>query len=250
MNDKTAELLLYGVRRGKPNDPRLEKTVRWAEKRSDFKQRLQEQGDFDDRIVKVLKAIVPPPDIRKRLDGAGAKSPPGRPKFAAALVASAVCGVLVTLGLVVNFEIDDRRRYPGIEAVERMIAAANQMSGIELDPVATGAGDLGDWFYMRGFETYSAPPELASSPAVGSRLFRQDGNPIAQVAVDKHQSLLYVFRAHDFGVQIPPDADWRINEIDGWVAAIRRHDETCYLLIFRGDKKEMKKFLKSLPRAR
>ena len=248
MNEKTVESLLYAVRRGKPNEPRLEKAVRWAENRSDLVQRLKEQGDFDDHNLRVLRAIVPPPDLRKRLGGAVAKPPGGRPKFAAPLVAAAACGILVTLGLMINSELDDHRRYPGIEAVERMVAAANQMSGVELDPVSTGAGELGDWFYMRGFETYSAPPELAGAPAVGSRLFRQDGNPIAQVAVDRHQSILYVFRAHDFGVQIPADADWRVTEIDGWAAAIRRHEETCYLLTFRGEAKEMKEFLKSLPK--
>jgi len=250
MNDKTVESLLFAVRRGKPNEPRIEKAVRWAENRSDLVQRLKEQGDFDDHNLRVLRAIVPPSDLRKRLGGAAVKPLGKRPKFAAALIAAAACGILVTLGLLVNFELDDHRRYPGLDAVERMVSAANQMSGIELDPVSIGAGDLSDWFYMRGFETYSAPPELAGAPAVGSRLFRQDGNLIAQVAVDRHQSLLYVFRAHDFGVQIPADADWRVTEIAGWAAAIRRHDETCYLLTFRGGEKEMKQFLKSLPKTR
>ena len=94
----------------------------------------------------------------------------------------------------------------GIISMKRKIrsrASANSMSGLELEPVSKPAGQLGDWFYMHGFESYAPPPEFTASPAVGLRVFSLDGKPVAQVAMDDHNSLLYIFRAADFrGVEI------------------------------------------------
>ena len=120
------------------------------------------------------------------------------------------------------------------------------MSGVELQPVEMKTGVMGDWFYMRGFERFTLPPEVANLSAVGSRVFRYGGHPVAQVALDERNCLVYVFRATDFGVNLPEESGWRLLDNEGWVAAIRRQGETCTMITFRGSRSDMRDFLRSL----
>jgi hypothetical protein len=81
---------------------------------------------------------------------------------------------------------------------------------------------------------------------VGCRVFRQSGQPVAQVAVDSRNALVYIFRPNDFGVDLPESGDWKLFEHEGWAAAIRLQGSTCTMLAFRGTRTEMKRFLRSL----
>ena len=99
---------------------------------------------------------------------------------------------------------------------------------------------------MRGFEGFVLPADLAVLPAVGTRTFKLNGQAVAQVALDRHNSILNVFRATDFGVQLPPGGEWTIFEQEGWAAAIRQQGEVATLLSFRGDRAEIEKFVRSL----
>jgi hypothetical protein len=137
-------------------------------------------------------------------------------------------------------------RFEGREAVEQMIEGAAEMAGVELEPVASSAGQLGDWFYMRGFEGYVLPPELAALPAVGSRVAAVDGRSVAQVAVEKHELVLHVFDAAKFGIGLEPGGPWQIFTHEGWAAAVRRAGPTCYLLTTQGTAAEMEAIVKSL----
>jgi len=174
--------------------------------------------------------------------------PPKRRRSREAIVAisAVVLGIALMAGMLVYSQMQSRQAFPGREALEGLVSSANRMSGVELEPVAQPVGQLTDWFYMRGFENFVVPPELRKIPAVGSRFFRQDGNPVAQVAIDLHQSLLYIMNAKEFGVQLPAEGDWRIFEADGWAAAARQSDGTCVVLTFRGTEAEMSDFLAQL----
>jgi hypothetical protein len=127
-----------------------------------------------------------------------------------------------------------------------MIEITNAMDGVELEPMSTEVWRLGDWFYMRGFEGFAVPPEIASLPVVGSRVFKMDGIPVAQLAVEKQNSIVYVFRPGDFRMRLEDGADWRIFDHIGWAAALRRQGETCTMIAFRGSKLDMKSMLQSL----
>jgi gliding motility-associated-like protein len=95
---------------------------------------------------------------------------------------------------VIGFLVKERmEKFPGRESVEGLLGTAAKMTGAELEQVNTTTNQLGDWLYMRGYEGYEMPPELASLPVVASRVFRYDGRTVAQAAIDKHESLLYEF---------------------------------------------------------
>ena len=144
---------------------------------------------------------------------------------------------------VIVFLIMDRlEKFPGREAVENMLVVAGNMSGTELEPVTSTTGQLGDWFYMRGYEGFEAPVELATQPVIGSRVFKIDGRTVAQFAVGTPEALkclVFQFHASEFGVQLPQDGDWKIIAGPEWVGAVRQHGDHCFLIVFRGGKEEM-----------
>ncbi len=247
MNARTAELYLQCRRPAGGNSSAVEKALRFAANDSEMTRRLREREEFDRQVGDVVHALQPPDDLKRRLAAIAAKATESakkkRPQFTIPLLIAMVCGVLSIIGLLVVLEMDHLARFPGREIAERLIQSANSMSGIELEPVSKPTGQLGDWFYMHGFENYAAPSELTKAPAVGLRVFTMDGKPVAQVAVDQHNSLLYIFRASDFREDIPKKSSWTTFEHDGWAGAMRRKDDICMLLIFRGDSEEMEKFL-------
>jgi hypothetical protein len=162
-------------------------------------------------------------------------------------ILSALAGMLLIVGFIVFHEMDQLESFPGKEAVERMIATTDEMSGVEMEPTRGKAGDLGDAFYMRGFEGYTLSPQVATLPAVGTRVFKQNGHRVAQIAVDTHDALLFVFRGADFGVDLGGETHWKVFTQEGWVAAVRAEKSLVTMITFRGEKSDMKQFLSALP---
>jgi hypothetical protein len=152
----------------------------------------------------------------------------------------------VIVGFAVWTVMEKMEKFPGRENVERMLSATSKMSGVELEPMTATSGMLGDWFYMRGFEAYTLPPEIGELPVVGSRVLWIDQHPIAQLAVDRQNSILYVFRAENFGVEIPETGTWRMIDYEDWVAGVRRNGGLCYMVAMRGSKEDLQTFLQSL----
>jgi hypothetical protein len=251
MNAHTAETLLRCHRAEKPADSRMQKAIRWAESDPETRQKLKEQMDFDQQVVEAIHFIKPPEDLRQKLTALGSKPSAGRhglrKRMIDPAVLSALVGVAVIVGIIAFFVLDHMAKFPGRESVERMIPTPGKMTGLEFEPVTTTTNQLGDWLYMRGYEGYEVPPEIAALSVIASRVFRLDGKPIAQFAMERHDSLVYEFHASDFGVQLPQDGDWRFLDQDDWIAAIRQHGDHCVMILLRGTKSEMKDFLKSLP---
>jgi len=250
MNAADAAALLPLHRPDRAPDSRVQKAVRVAEADPALAAALATQTHFDGQILGVIRSIVPPENLGHKLRAAGARHDAPKPKAAShvfnPVMLTAVLGGLLIIGFLAWTVIERMEKFPGREAAERMLAATSKMSGVELDPVSLNAGGLQDWFYMRGFEGFSVPPEFAPLPAVGSRIFRIDGHAIAQVAVDRRNSILYVFRASDFGVEIPADQPWRVIAHDAWTAALQRRGDICSMIAFKGTKAEMQEFLGTL----
>jgi len=252
MNAHTAETLLRCHRAEKPVDARMQKALRWAERDPEARQKLKDQMAFDQQVVEAIHFIKPPENLRQKLAALGARPSVERPGLTKQMinpaVLSALAGVAVIVGIIAFFVFDHMQKFPGRESVERMIPTPGKMTGPEFESVSTTANELGDWFYIHGYEGYEVPPEIASTPVIYSRVFRMDGKPIAQFAMERHESLVFEFHASDFGVELPQDGDWRLLVQDEWTAAIRQHGDHCVMVLLRGSKSEMNDFLKSLPK--
>ncbi len=252
MNDRTAELYVQCHRAGKPSDPLIEKAVRVVQSRPALHEVWQKQTQFDEQILGAIGALQPPTDVRDRLskcaaDLRGEKGKKGRSPLVVTAMATVVAGALLIAGLAVFVEMDRVEKFPGRDAVTEMLKASSAMTSFDLEPAARPVGEMGDWFYMRGFEGYTVPERLEAFPTVGSRVFRIGGMPIAQMAVERHRSFIYLFRANDFGVDLPLNADWKIITYERWVAALWQQGDLCAMVAFQGEKSEMREFLRKLP---
>jgi hypothetical protein len=248
MNSTTAEALLRCYRGGQRADPRTQKAVRFAESDETLRRKLSAQMEFDERIVEVIHFIKPPENLRKKLAerNASAHSADGRfrSNMRQPAILAAVAGVLLIVGVVVFLALETMESFPGREAAGRMLSATRKMSSTDFERVSGPVGTLGDWFFTRGFNSFDVPPELADFKAIGCRVLSQDGHSVAQVAVEAQESILYVFRASDFGVQIRDEESWRVFEHEDWVAAVRHRQDHCYMIAFHGRKEAMRRFLK------
>jgi hypothetical protein len=252
MNARTAETLLRCYRPGKRADSRMEKAVKFAEQDPELARVLKEQIEFDEQITDVIHYIKPPDNLRQKLSDLSARPRAEKTRLRRHIinpaVLTAILGLLLLGGVIVFLIMERMEKFPGRDSVEGLIGTAAKMSGVELEPVASTTSQLGDWLYMRGYEGYEVPPELAALPVVGSRVFRYDGRTVAQLAVDRHQSLVYQFHASEFGVQLPSGGDWQVLTKDDWAGAIRQQGDHCFLITFRGTRADMQEFLKSLPK--
>ena len=228
---------------------RVQKATKVARGDATLRELLEQQEKWDSHLVEVIHSITPPEDFRKKLTAYGAPSVHSANKLSLLNklgILAVILGLLVFVGLGIMYQMDRREQFQGREVVGRMLDVTRNMRGTELDPVTGESWQLSDWFYMRGFEGFSLPPEVAKLHAVGSRVLRQGGMPIAQIAVDDKNTIVFVFRAADFSVDLPEDGKWLVFDHEGWAAAIRRHGPVCTMLSFRGEKREMREFIRSL----
>jgi len=259
MNAKTAQSLLRCYRSGKTGDSRMEKAMRFADEDPELRKALDEQIAFDEQIIGAIHFIKPPDDLRKKLTDLGGETNGEKTRLRSQVInpaiMTAIFGVVVLLGCVVFIVMERMEKFPGRDAVENMLSAAGKMSGGELEPASGNAGQLGDWLYMHGYDGYEAPVELSALPVTGSRVFRMDGQPIAQLLIGNGdpaspegiRCLIFEFHASEFGVQLPSDAGWKVLGFGEWVGAIKQHGDHCFLITFRGSKSDMQDFLKTLP---
>ena len=249
MNLKTAEQQIAAFRAGKKVDSRTLKAVRVAEGDATLRQKLSDQMDFDDQMVDVIHCLKPPEDLRRKLSELSARAAGSqrlRKNIAHPAILSALAGVVLIVGFLIYLELDEQKNFPGRPAIERMVATNERLTGVEFEPMESPAGELSDWFFMHGFDSFVVPPDLAALPAVGSRVFKLNGRPVAQMAIDRQNSVLFAFRAADFGVNLPANADWSVFVQEGWTAAVRQRSGVCTVLTLRGSQSEMKSLLQSL----
>ena len=252
MNTNEAGLLILCHRDGREPEGRVQKAVRVAEGDAGLEKLLREQLEFDAQITEAIHYIVPPEDLREKLGALNEASGAGRRTLRSQVgtpaMLTAVTGVLLLIGVIVFIVMENMANFDGREALEHMLDTTTKMNSTELEAVTTTTTQLGDWFYMRGYEGYEVPPELAAVPVIGSRVFRQDGKAVAQFVVEKHDSVIFQLHAADFGVQLPADGDWQVFEHGEWAAAVRQHGDHCFMIAFHGTEAEMRPFLQSLPK--
>lgn len=255
MNARSAEALIPCYRPGKKLDAQIIKAARFAEADPILREKLEEQMDFDEQVVEAIRYIVPPEDLPEKLGALGAigvqkggtRWRRSRQWFHPAVLA-VVCGLILIAGFLVHLALESQTDFPGKDAVAKMIDLCGEMNGTEFEArrAAVPASQLADTLYMAGFEGFALPQELAELPAVGWRVFRQQGHRVAQLAVDSRDAIVFVFRASDFGVQGGPLPEWRVLERNGWVGALKDRAGLCTLVVFRGTAADMQQFLQTL----
>jgi len=124
-----------------------------------------------------------------------------------------------------------------------LVDNAGALDGSEFESITpTQAGELDDWFVMKGFEGFSLPPQLQKAKAVGCRIMKHEGVAVAHVALDQRNAMLFVFRVADLKVEAE-GTNWRIFQEDDWAVAVRTDQRNGYVVMFQGDDADMPGFL-------
>ena len=245
MNVRTAENLIACHRDGMRADASVQKALKMSESDELLRAKLKANAAFDAQIVEAIHFIKPPDSLRKRIAACGGSRQLHK-NARHPTILCAIAGGLLAIGFLVYLEVEKRAGFPGKESAARMVDQLSHMTGVELEPKKDTVGGLADWFMLRGFDEMVLPPDLASLHAVGARTFQWAGHAVGQVAIDQHATILNVFRASDFEIELEDGGDWKIFAQDEWAAAIRQRRGVCTLLAFRGSVEEMQEFVLSL----
>jgi len=171
------------------------------------------------------------------------ESAPKRARPRTILLAVGV-GLVATICMVI-FVISDRlNSFDGADRITELLDSADNLTGDEFEPVATNAGDLEDWFFLKhGLEHYAVPKQFAGVKTVGCRVFKFNGATVAQImAVADREILLYMFPSDDLGIKVR-NGKWETVEGDSWVGAVTGMNDTCFVVAFKGNRSEMREFL-------
>ena len=250
MKTEEAAILMQCHRPGLPGteDPRVAKAVRTAEKDPVLQEQLARQRAFDQRHLAALEAVMLPQALLGQLaagHATGTRPLSGKGALLQPVVLAIAIGAAVLLGWGGVTLWNRAQDFSGKDSAMRMVEVNDEMTGMEMEPKKTTAAALNDWFFDKyGFEDYYLPSGFENYQTVGARLFKQDDEPVAQVAIEENNMIFYSFKAEDFGVQLPND-QWHVFKDGDWVAAMVQHDDECFLVAFRGSRGDMEQLLKS-----
>jgi hypothetical protein len=247
MNSKSARQILLCRR---PNgeddsDPSMKRALAVAARDSSLAAELEKQTVFDRACSEDLETIPLDEDSLRQIDESArafvAKRDGGRTQVGNHAVFAVGIGFLLLIGLLVWIFLGRAGTFPA-EAV-KIAATGAKATPTQFDPVEEKADSLQDWFALKGFDNFHIPPEFTQFDVVGVRIFPIDNEPVAQVAVPENAMYFYCFQSQPFGINVVPEGSWRITESDRSVLAIREEKGMCFLVAFRGSKKEMKGLL-------
>jgi len=250
MKTGEAEILMQCHCQGLPGteDPRITKALRLAEKDTALLEALTRQRALDARYLAALDQVTLPPAFLEKIaaaQAAGALPFRGKAALLQPVVLAIAIGAAVLLGWGGVTLWNRMHSFPGKDSVMRMVEVNDEMTGMEMELKKEPAGALNDWFFDKyGFEDYFVPAGFENYQTAGARLFKQDGEPVAQVAIEDHNMVFFSFKAEDFGMALPNDG-WHTFTDGEWAAAVQQHDEECFMVAFRGSLGEMEDFLKA-----
>jgi hypothetical protein len=246
MNAKSARQILLCRRPSgeDDSDPSMKRAMALAARDSSLAAELERQTAFDRACADELEAMPLDEDSRTQIkQGARAFAAKHGTRTAVGKHAAFAVGIgfLLVIGLLVWIFLGRAGTFPD-EAVKIAMTGAKATPN-QFDPVEEKADALQDWFTLKGFDNFRVPPEFAQFDVVGVRIFTVDNEPVAQVAVPENVMYFYCFSSQPLGISVVPEGSWRITESDRSVLAIREEKGVCFLVAFRGSRKDMKGLL-------
>ena len=110
----------------------------------------------------------------------------------------------------------------------------------QYEVVEDKAGNLEDWFVLRGFDRFHVPAKFANFEAAGARIFKIDNRPVAVLAIPENYMRFLIFDPAPLGIKIHPEGSWQFTEFDyKYAAAIREEKGMCFMVVINGTAKDL-----------
>jgi len=165
--------------------------------------------------------------------------------FQPAVLAIALA-LVVVVGVLIYLAQTRMGDFPGKDAVVALVEEDGTLNGPDFEEISpTEAGKLDDWFVLKGFEGYAVPRKLQKAKVIGCRVFKHDGILMAEVAFEKQNARMLVFRAADLKDGIAKGSK-HIFQQEQWAVAAWSEQENSYVVMFQGDSDDMPGFLRKV----
>jgi hypothetical protein len=218
-----------------PNEtppPLVQKALKAIVRSPELKAEFDEQIALDARSRKILGGVEMPSEVEEMLSSKVASLPVRRfnPRDPA-IFAAATGFLLLVLILTWNF-LGRPAAFPpdAAEIAEKVLEIEDE----PFETVGEPAGEVEDWFLMKGFDGFKVPQHLAAHLAESGGILKIENQPIAAVTIPQLHSRFLVFPAEPFGIDLP-EGEWRTSPIDErYAAAIREDGGMCFMILRRG----------------
>jgi hypothetical protein len=210
----------------------VQKAVKALSGSPDLLRDYERQAALDKQGRKIISEAVVPEQVEKSLADAVSALPSRRfhPRDPA-ILAAALGFLLLVVVLVWNF-LGRPAAFPADAA--QIAEAVIEIDDEPYEPVGEPAGELADWFLMKGFDNFEVPEHLAAHPAESGGLLQIQNQDVAVVTAPGLNARFVVFEAAPFGIDIPP-GEWRTARIDPThAAAIRQKGDICFMILRKG----------------
>lgn len=218
-----------------PNEtpsPLVQKALKSIARSPELKAEFDQQVALDARGRKILGGVEMPLDVEEMLSSKVAALPVRRfnPRDPA-IFAAAMGFFLLLLILTWNF-LGRPAAFPpdAAEIAERVLEIDDE----PFETVGEPAGEVEDWFLMKGFDGFKVPNHLATHLAKSGGILKIENQPVAVVTIPLLNARFLVFPAEPFGIDLP-GGEWRTAAIDErYAAAIREESGMCFMILRRG----------------
>jgi hypothetical protein len=114
----------------------------------------------------------------------------------------------------------------------------------QFEVVEDKAGDLEDWFVLKGFDRFHVPAKFANHQAAGARIFKIENRPVAVLAIPENYMFFLIFDPAPLGIEIRPEGSWQFTEFDyKYAAAIREEKGMCFMVVIKGSSKDLARLI-------
>jgi len=134
----------------------------------------------------------------------------------------------------------------GVFPEEALTIAAEgaKLRAEQFEVVEDKAGDLGDWFVLKGFDRFHVPAKFANYQAAGARIFKIENRPVAVLAIPENYMFFLIFDPAPLGIEIRPEGSWQLTEFDyKYAAAIREEKGMCFMVVIKGSSKDLARLI-------
>lgn len=234
MNPRAARNLL-ATYLGDANEtppPHVQKALKAITKSPEMKSEFECQAALDAQGRKIFAEVGIPDEVEEILTSKVAALPARRFNPRDPAIFAAVMGFLL-LVLVLTWDFLGRpAAFPpeAVEIAERVIEIEDE----PFEPVGEPAGEVEDWFVMKGFDGFKVPEHLAAHLAETGGILKIENQPVAVITIPQRNARFLVFPAKPFGIDLP-GGEWRTASIDErYSAAIREEGDMCFMILRRG----------------
>lgn len=234
MNPKTARRILathFEDPNGDiPSD--VEKALNIVEKNPDLLAEYRDQAAMDKKAAQLLGEIEIPESAIDTLSSTISSLPVPRFRWNDPAMVSVLIGVILLVCVLAWDFLGRPASFPA-DAIE-LASAVSSIPNEKFEPAGLPAGEMDDWFVLKGFDGFTAPGRLASVSADSASVLKSESVALAVLEMPDRNLRVASFNSKPLDIQMP-EREWRFTQIDpNLSAAIRLEGGACVLVVHPG----------------